>query len=72
LRRPFCLIASERIMLGVDYVHGFMGARDNSLTFNGGELSRTDSPGHRHRHRARQLQIRRPRHRQILTALRPH
>ena len=29
-------------MLGVDYVHGFMGSRDNSFTFNNGTFSRTD------------------------------
>ena len=27
---------TSNIVLGVDYVHGFMGSRDNSFTFNGG------------------------------------
>jgi outer membrane immunogenic protein len=29
-------------VLGIDYVHGSMGARDNSFTFNAGRFSRTD------------------------------
>jgi outer membrane immunogenic protein len=33
---------TSNIVLGVDYVHGFMGSRDNSFTFNGGGFSRTD------------------------------
>ena len=65
---------TSNIVLGVDYVHGFMGSRDNSFTFNGGGIlaHRSHSSGRRHRHRARQLQIRRPRHREILTAHRAH
>jgi outer membrane immunogenic protein len=31
---------TPNIVLGIDYVHGFMGARDNSFTFNAGR--RTD------------------------------
>jgi outer membrane immunogenic protein len=33
---------TPNIVLGVDYVHGFMGSRDNSFTFNNGTFSRTD------------------------------
>jgi outer membrane immunogenic protein len=33
---------TSNIVLGVDYVHGFMGSRDNSFIFNNGTFSRTD------------------------------
>ena len=33
---------TPNIVRGVDYVHGFMGSRDNSFTFNNGTFSRTD------------------------------
>jgi outer membrane immunogenic protein len=35
------LVASDRIVLGVDCVHGFMGTR-GSFTFSGGGFSRID------------------------------
>ncbi|MFK4499329.1 outer membrane immunogenic protein [Bradyrhizobium japonicum] len=33
---------TPNIVVGVDYVHGFMGSRDNRFTFNNGTLSRAD------------------------------
>ncbi|MCP3400041.1 outer membrane protein [Bradyrhizobium sp. CCGB20] len=33
---------TPNVVVGVDYVHGFMGSRDNSFTFNNGTFSRTD------------------------------
>ena len=33
---------TQNIVLGVDYVHGFMGSRVNNFTFNNGAFSRGD------------------------------
>ena len=64
---------TPNIVLGVDYVHGFMGSATTVHIQRRRILAhRSHSSGHRHRHRARQLQIRRPGHREILTARDAH